>query len=151
MTEFVITLEQIFVLVGVAVAVLLVMTLLKVYEILKQVKTILLKNESNINQSLDSLPKVINNVDEITKGLNGEMKHIGGTIRNIEEITDGVNEEIKHLKGAVRNIEETVEYAAATAQSITEDVVLPIADILNLLSILKGVFVKEKKKGFFSK
>lgn len=149
--EFTVSLEHILLLVGLAVAVLLVMTLVKVYEILKQLRQILLRNDANINQTLDSLPKVIHNVEEITKAVNGEMKHIDGTIKNVEEITGTVNEEIKHLKGAVRNIEETVEYAAATAQTITEDFVLPISDLMSIVSLIKSLFVKEKKKGFFSK
>ncbi|MBM7616292.1 hypothetical protein [Alkaliphilus hydrothermalis] len=144
-------LQVVLVLVGIGVLGALLVVLLKVNDILKQAKSILVKNDGNINQSIESLPKVINNVEILSNSLNNEMVHVGGAIKNIEEITVGVNEEIKHLKGTVRNIEETVEYAAATAQTLTDDILLPIGDILNLLTILKGIFVKEKKKGIFRK
>jgi len=144
-------LQFVLTLVGIGVLGVLLVVLLKLNDILKQAKSILIKNDGHINQSIESLPRVINNVETITNSLNKEMVHVEGAIKNVEEITVGVNEEIKHLKGAVRNIEETVEHAAATAQTLTDDILLPIGDILNLLALLKGMFVKEKKKGIFRK
>ncbi len=151
---FTFTLETLFgvlALAGIAVLVALFMALLKGYEILKQVKTVLIKNEGNINQSIESLSGIVHNIDGITASVNEEMEHIGGVLKNVEEITEGVNQEVKQIKGTIRSIEETVEYAAATAQSLTEDFVLPIGDLLSLLSVIKGLFVKEKKKGLFRK
>lgn len=144
-------LQFVLVLVGIGVLGALLVVLLKVNDLLRQAKSILIKNDGNINKSIESLPRVIDNVETLTNSLNSEMVHVGGAIRNVEEITVGVNEEIKHLKGAVRNIEETVEYAAATAQTLTDDILLPMGDLLNLLAVLKGFFVKEKKKGIFGK
>ncbi|SCY65458.1 hypothetical protein [Alkaliphilus peptidifermentans] len=107
---------------------LILMVILKLNDVLKQVKDQLSRNEKNIDDSLRSLPKVLH---------------------NLEEITYMANEEMKHVHGAIKNIEETVGYAAATAQMVSEDIVEPIGDVLQLLSILRGIFVKEKKKGLF--
>ncbi|KAB3530491.1 hypothetical protein F8154_13765 [Alkaliphilus pronyensis] len=105
-----------------------IVILLKLNDIIKQIKDMLAKNEKNINESLDSMPKILKNVDEITYK---------------------ANEEMKHFQGAAKNIEETVGYAAATAQILSRDILEPIGDVLSLLGVLKGIFIKEKKKGLF--
>lgn len=128
------TLGEIFIgilfLLGMALLIITFIAILKLIDILKQVNTIVAKNEGNINASLDSMPKVLHNVEEITAGLNEQMQHISGTVRSIEE---------------------TVEYAASTAQVLTEDIVLPIGELLQIFGLLKGIFIKEKKKGLFRK
>ena len=108
----------------------LFIALSRINEILKQFKAVIYKNDNNINESLETLPKLLNNLEEITKGVNQEMKHI---------------------QGAVKNIEETVGYAASTAQILSEDLVEPIRDLLQVLALLKSVFFKEKKKGWLQR
>ncbi|GAB6086636.1 hypothetical protein [Alkaliphilus crotonatoxidans] len=115
---------------GIVLVVALINVVLKLNEILKQVNHIVVKNEANINASIDTIPKILHNA---------------------EEITDSFNEQMKHVSGTVKSIEETVEYAASTAQVLTEDVVLPISELFQIFSFLKGIFIKEKKKGLFRK
>ena len=108
----------------------LFIALSRLNEILKQFKTILDKNDKNLNDSLETLPKLLN---------------------NLQEISGGINQEMKHIQGAVKNIEETVGYAAATAQLLSEDIVEPLSDILQALGLIKGIFFKEKKKGWLQR
>ncbi len=123
-------LMALFSILGVALIGFLFITLSRINEILKQFKMTLEKNDKNINDSIEALPKLLN---------------------NLEEITAGVNEEMKHIQGTVRSIEETVGYAASTAQLLTEDIVEPVRDLLEILSVIKGIFFKEKKKGWLQR
>ncbi len=115
---------------GVALIGFLFITLSRINEILKQFKMTLEKNDKNINDSIEALPKLLN---------------------NLEEITAGVNEEMKHIQETVRSIEETAGYAASTAQLLTEDIVEPVRDLLEILGVIKGIFFKEKKKGWLQR
>jgi len=119
-----------FSLIGVILIGFLFIALSRLNEILKQFKIILDKNDKNLNDSLETLPKLLN---------------------NLEEISDGINQEMKHIRGAVKNIEETVGYAAATAQLLSEDIVEPLSDILEVLGLIKGIFFKDKKKGWLQR
>lgn len=123
-------LALLFTILGVVFFGFLFIALSRLNEILKQFKTILEKNDKNINESIETMPKLLS---------------------NLQEITNGVNQEMKHIQGAVKNIEETVSYAASTAQILSEDIVEPIRDLLEILALLKGVFFKEKKKGWLQR
>ncbi|AKL94169.1 hypothetical protein CACET_c06590 [Clostridium aceticum] len=119
-----------FALLGIALLIILFILLYKIYETLKQVKEILTQNEENIDETLERIPKVLH---------------------NIEEISGVVNEEVKNFQGVVRNIEETVEYTASAAQGINEDILEPIRDIFQILSLIGEVFPRKKKKSWFKK
>lgn len=129
-----ITLGQLFAfllgILGIVLFVVICILLLKVKEILDQINKIIVKNEKNIDESIESLPKVLNNV---------------------EQISGVVNEEIKHLQGVVKNIEETVGYTAATAQGISEDILEPIGDLFQIISLITGILPIKKKKSWFKK
>ena len=88
------------------------------------------RNENNIDSALNSLPKILNNTEEITKS---------------------VNEEMKHISGAIKAVEETIEYTASAAQVISEDIIMPGKDLLEILALIKSIFIKDKKKGWFDK
>lgn len=118
------------ILIGIALGAVMINVVLKLNEILKQINMIVTKNEGNINDSIEAIPNILHNAEEITDSLNQQMQHVSGTVKSIEE---------------------TVEYAASTAQVLTEDIVLPISELLHILSLLKGIFIKEKKKGLFRK
>ncbi len=118
------------ILIGIALGAVMINVVLKLNEILKQINMIVTKNEGNINDSIEAIPNILHNAEEITDSLNQQMQHVSGTVKSIEE---------------------TVEYAASTAQVLTEDIVLPISELLHIFSLLKGIFIKEKKKGLFRK
>lgn len=118
----------IFALVSLGALVLVIIGLLRVNETLNILKGILHRNESNIDESLKSMPKILNNVEEITKEINGEMKSI---------------------KEAFRNIDETTEYTASAMQIVSEDILEPIKDVLDIISVVKDVVGRPKKKGIF--
>ncbi|QUH24618.1 hypothetical protein [Serpentinicella alkaliphila] len=117
-----------FALVSLGALVLVIIGLLRVNETLNILKGILHRNESNIDESLKSMPKILNNVEEITKEINGEMKSI---------------------KEAFRNIDETTEYTASAMQIVSEDILEPIKDVLDIISVVKDVVGRPKKKGIF--
>ncbi|SNR96620.1 protein of unknown function [Anaerovirgula multivorans] len=119
-----------FALLGIALFVILVTMLLKVNETLKQIRLMIAKNEKHIDETMERIPKVLHNV---------------------EEITGVVNEEIKHVQGVVKNIEETVEYTASAAQGISEDILEPIRDIFQILSLITELLPNKKKKTWFKK
>lgn len=113
---------------GGGVLIMLFKTLMNINEIFNNINRMLQRNEGNIDDMLNSLPKILNNT---------------------EEITNSVNEEMQHVSGAIKAIEETVEYTASAAQVVTEDIVLPAKDLLEILALVKSIFVKDKKKGWF--
>ncbi|ABR47477.1 hypothetical protein Amet_1271 [Alkaliphilus metalliredigens QYMF] len=117
----------IFSLLGVGLLIVLLMAVLRLNETLKGVRNTLEKNEKHIDEALERLPRVLHNV---------------------EQITYTANEEMKQVSEVIRHVEETTGHTASTAQVINEDIVLPIKEVLELLAVLRGVFFKEKKKGF---
>lgn len=120
----------IFGILGSVVCIALVSAIIKLNENLKQVKSILEKNDKNITEALETLPKVLHNLGEITGGVNQEMKHIQSTIQNIGE---------------------TVELTATAAHTVNEDIINPISDLFAILNFLRGIFPKEKKKSWLGK
>jgi len=120
----------IFAIAGGGVLIVLFKTLININQIFNNVNRILQRNESNINSALNSLPNILNNT---------------------EEITQSVNEEMKHVSGAIKAVEETIGYTASAAQVISEDIILPAKDLLEILALFKNIFTKDKKKGWFEK
>lgn len=116
------------VLAGIGVLIMLFKTLLNINNIVGDVGKIIQRNEKNVDSILDSVPKILDNT---------------------EQITESVNEEMQHVSQAIKAIEETVEYTASAAQVVAEDIALPIKDILAVLRIIKDIFIKDKKKGWF--
>lgn len=133
-TAITITLGQLFTfllgLLGIAFIAILCILLLKVNEALNQIKIIITKNEKNIDETMERVPKVL---------------------QNVEEISGVVNEEVKNLQGVVKNIEETVEYTAAAAQGINEDVLEPVRELFQIISLIAGMLPSKKKKSWFKK
>ncbi|QUH20127.1 hypothetical protein [Alkaliphilus sp. B6464] len=119
-----------FAIAGGGVLVVLFKTLANLNQIFSNINKIVQRNEVNIDSALNSLPNILVNTEEITKS---------------------VNEEMQHVSGAIKAIEETVEYTASAAQVVTEDIVLPVKDILEILALVKSIFIKDKKKGWFEK
>jgi len=120
----------IFAIAGGGVLIVLFKTLININQIFNNINRILQRNESNINSALNSLPNILNNT---------------------EEITQSVNEEMKHVSGAIKAVEETIGYTASAAQVISEDIILPAKDLLEILALFKNIFTKDKKKGWFEK
>ncbi len=116
--------------VGIGVLVALFKSLMNLNQILNNINKIVEHNSGNFNDILSSLPKILNNT---------------------EEITNSVKEEMEHVSGAIKAVEDTIGYTASAAQTISEDIILPTKDLLVLLPMIKSIFFKEKKKGFFGK
>ena len=129
-TVITISLEQLFFfvlgMISIGILVLLAILLFKIKDILDQMKNIIIKNEKHIDQTIETIPKVL---------------------QNIEEISDVVSEETKNLQGVVKNIEQTVEYT----QEIGQDILEPIGELFQVLSLVTSVLPKKKKKTWFNK
>jgi predicted PurR-regulated permease PerM len=104
--------------------------LVNLNQILNNINKMMQRNENNIDDVLNTLPNILNNTEEITKS---------------------VNEEMKHVSGAIKAVEETMEYTASAAQVISDDIILPAKDLLEILAIVKSIFTKDKKKSWFDK
>ncbi|SET65877.1 hypothetical protein SAMN05660297_03060 [Natronincola peptidivorans] len=116
-----------FALLGIALFVVIFVLLHKLNESIKQIKQIITKNEKNIDETMERIPKVLHNV---------------------EEISGIVNEEIKHVQGVVKNIEDTVGYTASAAQGINEDILEPIRELFQVVSLVREMFPSKKKNWF---
>ena len=115
------------VLAGIGVLIMLFKTLININGIIGDIGKIIQHNERNIDNILNSVPKILDNT---------------------EQITESINEEMQHVSQAVKAIEETVEYTASAAQVVAEDIALPIKDIIAVLGTIKNIFIKDKKKGW---
>ncbi len=114
-----------FALLGIGLFAVLFIMLSRVNNILKELRELVLKNEKHIDETMESLPKLV---------------------KNIENITGVANEEIKNVQSVVKNVGNTVEYTASAVQELNEDMIEPIRDIFNALSLITGLFPKKKKK-----
>lgn len=123
-------LTVILILAGIAVLYMVFKALKNINDIFNNIATVVKRNEKNIDDILISLPKILNNTEEITKS---------------------VNEDMQHVTGVIKSIEETVGLTASAAQFINDDFVLPARDILEILGSIKSIFVKEKKRSWLSK
>lgn len=121
-------LNMLLVLVGIGVLAMLIKTLININGIINNMGKIIQSNEKNIDDILNSVPKILSNT---------------------EQITESVNEEMQHVSQAIKSIEETVEYTASAAQVVAEDIALPVKDIMAILGTVKNIFIKDKKKGWF--
>lgn len=119
-----------FAIAGGGVLFVLFKALMNLNEILNSVNRLLQRNEKNIDDVLNTLPNILTNTDEITKN---------------------VNEEIQHVSGAIKAVEETIGHTASAAQAISEDIIIPARDLLEILSLVKSIFIKDKKKSWFNK
>lgn len=115
------------VLAGIGVLIMLFKTLINVNNVVNDIGKVIQRNGKNVDDILNSVPKILSNA---------------------EQITESVNEEMQHVSQAIKSVEETLEYTASTAQVVAEDIALPIKEILAVLGLIKNVFAKDKKKSW---
>ena len=123
----------VFSILGIILLVAILIGILRFVETLKRLNTVLEKNENNINETLESLPK---------------------TAKNLENISEGLNEEMDNVKGSIENVSGTIETTTETVDMINEEILHPLKDVLGILEVVKEFFAGftgSKKKGFFKK
>ncbi|SFH53464.1 hypothetical protein SAMN05192551_101405 [Tindallia magadiensis] len=116
-------------LLGVGALVYLLMALIKINDALKNIQTVVYKNEKHIDESLERIPRVLENVEGITAHVNQSMEHVQSTVENVTEMTD---------------------YVTDVVQGINEEVVEPVKDLFKILMMIQSIFSgnKNKKKWF---
>ncbi|SDY25172.1 DUF948 domain-containing protein [Tindallia californiensis] len=116
-------------LLGVGALVYLLMALIKINDALKNIQAVVYKNEKHIDESLERIPRVLENVEGITAHVNQSMEHVQSTVENVTEMTD---------------------YVADVVQGINEEVVEPVKDLFKILMMIQSIFSgsKNKKKWF---
>jgi predicted PurR-regulated permease PerM len=115
-------------LLGVGVLAYLIVLLMKVNESLKSIQQIVNKNEKHLNETLERIPRVLENVEGITGNVDKSMVHVQTTIENVSEVTD---------------------YATDMVKGINEEVVVPLKEVFKLLLMIKSLFGGSKKKKWF--
>ena len=120
----------IFALLGIGLFAILFLLLARVNNVLKQIQDLVSKNQENIDKTMNSLPKVIHNV---------------------EGITEVANKEMDHVQGVVKNIDEVVQHTTATIYGINDEILEPARNFLNGLSVITDMLPGKRKKGFFRK
>lgn len=113
---------------GVGVLAYLVMLLMKVNETLKSVQQIVTKNEKHLDETLERIPRVLENVEGITGHVNQSMVHVQSTIENVSDVTD---------------------YVTDMVEGINEEVIEPLKEAFKLLLMIKSIFGGSKKKKWF--
>ncbi len=120
----------IFALLGIGLFAILFLLLARVNNVLKQIQDLVSKNQENIDKTMNSLPKVIHNV---------------------EGITEVANKEMDHVQGVVKNIDEVIQHTTATIYGINDEILEPARNFLNGLSVITDMLPGKRKKGFFRK
>lgn len=119
----------------------LVLVIIMVSVVIVSVYLILLIR--NLNKSVKMLKNVIQtnkeNIEETLKN----MPLISG---NLAEITDTAKNELKSVESAIHNIGETIQYTAATAETVKNDFLGNFKSILDIIELIKRLFSKDKKK-----
>ncbi len=94
----------------------LTLVLKKFYETLKDVREIITANKENIEKTLDEMPSIAKNIDEIT----GEVSH-----------------DVKSVRGTIDSITEKSE-AAASSLNETGDIITGIAALIQVVMFIKN-------------
>ena len=112
-------------LLGVGALVYLLLALIKINDALKNIQSVVYKNEKYIDESMERIPRVLENVEGITSHVNQSMEHVQSTVENVTEMTD---------------------YVTDVVHGINEEVVEPIKDLFKILLMIRSLFPGSKKK-----
>ena len=115
---------------GVGALVYVLLSLIKINDALKDIQGIMHKNEKHIDESLERIPRVLENVEGITQQVNKSMEQVHTTVENVTEVTD---------------------YVTGVVHRINEEVVEPLKNLFHILTVLKRFMPKmgSKKKKWF--
>lgn len=113
---------------GVGVLAYLVMLLVKVNDTLKNIQGIVSRNEKHLDETLERIPRVLENVEGITDNVNKSMVHVQSTIENVSDVSD---------------------YVTDMVEGINEEVVEPLKEVFKILLMIKSIFGGSKKKKWF--
>lgn len=118
---FTLTLQDILAFVGVIAILLItyyiVATLKKLMGVLDNINQVVEKNKTNINSTLDTLPKLVENVNKIAESIESKGDEVAGIVTSVNEVAASV-----------------------------DDIVSTFSDIVSLVSQFKGMFSKKKFK-----
>lgn len=97
----------------------------------------------NLNESVKSLKNLIQTNKD---GINSTLKDIPIISANLVEITETAKSEMKAAQNAMQSLSDTAEMAAATAETIKNDIVGKAKSVLELIDLAKRVFFAGNKK-----
>ncbi len=113
---------------GVGVLAYLVILLMKVNETLKDIQGIVSRNEKYLDETLERIPRVLENVEGITDNVNKSMVHVQSTIENVSDVSD---------------------YVTDMVEGINEEVVEPLKEMFKIIFMIKSIFAGPKKKRWY--
>jgi uncharacterized protein YoxC len=113
---------------GLAVLAYLLILLSRVNGTLKNIQSIVNKNEKHIDETLERIPRVLENVEGITKNVDESMVYVQSTVENVSSMSD---------------------YVTDMVEGINEEVVEPLKEVFKLLLMIKTFFGGSKKKKWF--
>ena len=109
---------------GCIVCIYLIILIKNLNESIRIFKNVFQTNKDNINDTLQTLPVISKNLVEISS-----------TARN----------ELKAVESTIQSINDTTEMAAAAAQTIKSGVLDKAKSIIELIDLVRRVFLKEKE------
>ena len=129
----------ILILLGVAIGVVLLLTILKLLRVLGRVDAILSSNQGSIDTTLKGLPAIVGNAEHITSDvheLTGRLKvSIADIASDAQGVTHIVHDGVASLKDAVEHIGSSTAAAAHRAKRQTVNTAAWLKLILKLIQI----------------
>lgn len=102
----------------------------------------------NLNKSIKLMKNVIQTNKE---NIEETLKNMPLISKNLVEVTDTAKNELKSVESAIHSIGETIQYTAATAETVKNDILGNFKSILDIIELIKRLFFKDKKKEDFQK
>ena len=126
--ELTIDLQSILMLVLIVLVIAVVLFVFKLVQTMKGINTIIETNEKNINDTLNSIPIIT---------------------KNIEEVTSGINDEMENITGSIENVSSTIDTTTDLVDTLNQEVLQPLLELGAVLMMIKDFIPKKKKKGLF--
>lgn len=89
--------------------VFLILNLRKLYLIVKDIKSILNENSTNINKILDEAPDLVKNIEEITAEVSHGAQAFRGTVDNVAGTSETITESIGANDEAISSLASVAE------------------------------------------
>ena len=77
------------------------------------------------------------------------LERIPRVLENVQGITDNVNKSMIHVQSTIENVSDVTDYVTDMVEGINEEVVEPLKDLFKLLLMIKSLFGGSKKKKWF--
>ncbi|NCC81386.1 MAG: hypothetical protein EOM04_03865 [Clostridia bacterium] len=125
-----------------ALVIYLIITLKNINDLLKEAKRITIENEKSLQSTLESVSGITNNIDLITKDVNGMSTLVKGGFERADR-TLGVVE--KNIKGSAESVKHNVEESAGAVRRNVEELASYIGLITKVVDSFASIFLNRKK------